>query len=205
MGKIIDLIIKNFEPILSELWNSIIFWRAITLLLVLFLMVSWMFRQKILSWLQKPQRIEHDRRIFTQTETLLTEHQLMEFLEQLGRDHSYYQNARGRLSRFCWFFEEVGNQYINKGLHRLTQQLVGDLNNLFDFLATNFFVYPDGQTGENTRLCMYPGLSPDREGSYGPVNVTRYTQYADQLDKFIQSSGQSYSKYRKAIKNILNI
>jgi hypothetical protein len=206
MKEIIDLIIKNFSPLFDAIWNSIVFWRATTLVSTLALLAGLKYREKIFDLIQLPKKIEHDKQLFVESNNILKEQQLLEFIEELGADHSYYFESSRHISRWIYYFDEVGHHYINTDLHKLNQILKKDLNNLINFLALHFFVYPNhGQDKDNFQLCMYPELNIDRGGSGDPKEEARYRQYTKQLNEKLDLTEISYVNFRNAIKKKLII
>jgi hypothetical protein len=204
MGRLIDLLIQNFAPFLNKLWTCTLFWRSTTLIIFLLLGAAWAFRSKLSQLLTKPDRIEHDRQIFTKSEELLTERQLRHFLDQLMTDHSYYVEASLPIDRFCTFFDEVGNHFISQTLQSKSLELVSKLCQLRAFLGTNFWDWPPHQIG-NLRLCLHPELNVDRGGSSSVEHTIRYGHYAQQLERHVKAVEEALADYRQAIKRELTL
>lgn len=204
-GRLIDLLIQNFASFLDKLWTSILFWRSTTLIILLLLSAAWAFRSKLTRLLTKPGRLEHDRRIFTESEKLLTERQLQHFCEQLITDHSYYIEAALPIDRFCAFFDEVGNHFISRTLQSKSLELVSKLRQLRAFLGTNFWDWPPHQTGDNLRLCLHPELNVDRGGSSSVEHTQRYGRYEQQLYRHTEAVEEALADYRQAIKRELTL
>lgn len=167
-----------------------------------------LIRKYIKKWLLERDKIwrSHDQNIFLRSNKLLNERSLLDFLEILQNDHSYHTNNRINITRFCIFFEETGNQYLNKKLRNASVNLVVSLDTLTGFAALNFFVFPRKQQSQNLRLCMQPDCNIDRELMSGDKEaMVHYSELTKKLDDYIESTRCNLMKYRNTVRNILSV
>jgi hypothetical protein len=146
---------------------------------------------------------EHDERIFNASNQILSERHLIDFLDELETDDSYFLHECRPLTAFCEFFRETGNQYKTRVLKEHSGELLKALRELVTFLARNFFVFPKGQEDRNFRLCLYPNLNIDRDGEGTPEEMAKYNKFQNELDKKCENARERYQEYRDAIKEKL--
>jgi hypothetical protein len=173
--KIIELIEKIFHPIIQKSINRI------------------------------DERRKHDAARYYNIESILREKRLVEFLELLGSDHSYYSFSRMEFVSLVQYYSLISSHFIEENLDNAMKTLCASIEKLLVFIGSNFWVYPNDQKEENHRLCLYPNLNPDREGTNDPVEVQRYQEYADKLIDLIREVDVNYKKYRLLIKKELFI
>ncbi len=83
---------------------------------------------------QQKQTNEHDVKIFNQSNEILAEQKLSDVASfQLLGDHAIRDEDYSALTKWCRFFEQTGNQYLDKKISKENQQLVDDLLKLTDF------------------------------------------------------------------------
>lgn len=75
----------------------------------------------------------HDRDIFYQSNDILNEQKLEDFIVQLNV-HEYYENQVGDAREFCKFFYYESNKYINASLRNLAIELCNTLEKLSNFI-----------------------------------------------------------------------
>ena len=154
---------------------------------------------------RKQQEVLHDKEIFLKANKILTEEQVVEFIETLESDHSYYFDEAARLSRFARFLAATSNQFLTEPITERVRDFIRAFNELGEFLSYKFYVFPKGQTGPNTRLCMTPGLNMDREGDGSPEQAQKYEALTNQLEVLSRKVKQHYSALRKSAKIALVI
>jgi hypothetical protein len=203
MKELLDLLIKNFTPLLTDLWNNITFWRGGFLIFFILIVAGYKFREKIFQFYQKPVRVELDRNIFKRIDEILPEHFLNSFLDQLLVDHSYFIDDAHRFQQLDAFYREIGNHYNNPELHRRMTIFLTNLRELNTFLALQFFVFPSQQKADNVRLCMHPELNIDRAGFDVETGIEKYEELTTQLHYHVNQVSEKYSDYREFVKNKL--
>jgi len=150
-------------------------------------------------------KLDHEKAIFGNSNVLLEERELLYFLDVLQTDDAYFSNDLRKITKFCDFFREEGNQYIGGKLRRKCLELVNSLLILTEFLSLNFFVFPKSRQGPDFRLCLYPELNVDRAGSGNPSDMARYFKFQKELDSKIKLVRIAYRQYRAKIKGTLFI
>jgi hypothetical protein len=146
----------------------------------------------------------HDERLFREANDLMSEGNLLQLLDQLQSDDSYFMSQAHRLDKFRSFFSETGNQFIDPDASGKLQALLESLDSLLLFVARHFFVFPDSQNyTEDLRLCMYPELNVDRHGDGTKESMQRYCNFQVQLDKTAETVRNAYKEYRLVVKHYL--
>jgi len=148
--------------------------------------------------------IDHDRNIFSASNEILQESHLNAFLDILQTDDAYTDSGRKPVRSFCYFFEEVGNHFVNPEIAGTTSRLVISLKKLLGFLSQHFFVYPANTVEtKDWQYAMYPEFNIDRAGVGTPEQMARYSEFQEQLDEHCSTARESYKTYRKTIKYVL--
>jgi hypothetical protein len=110
---------------------------------------------------QQKQTNEHDIKIFRQSNEILSEQKLSDIANfHLFGDHSIIGDDFLLLTRWCAFFGEIGNKYLDKKINKQNQKLLNDLNQLTEFIATNFFTII-GQNPNNKSQYLKPDWNLD--------------------------------------------
>lgn len=88
---------------------------------------------------QQKQSNEHDTKIFNQSNEILSEQKLSDIPQfHLLSNHSINDSDYFALTKWCRFFKQTGNQYLDKRINRENQKLVDALFQLTDFIGYNF-------------------------------------------------------------------
>ncbi len=154
---------------------------------------------------QQKQTSEHDIKIFKQSNELLSEQKLALIASfHLLKDHSIADDDFYLLTKWCIFFSEIGNQYLDKNTARQNQKLLNDLDQLTDFIASNFFSIK-GQNPSNKSRYLKPDWNPERANDPSPEKTIKYNEYAKELKNMTEKVLRQYSYYRFAIKQNLKI
>src|SRR5574341_927216 len=154
---------------------------------------------------QQKQTNEHDVKIFNQSNEILTEQKLSDILNfHLLSNHSIDDDDFHMLTRWCRFFEQTGDQYLDRRINKENQELVDDLFRLTDFIGHNFFTIR-GQNPNNKNQYLKPDWNPERGDDPSPEKVAKYDEYAKELETLSKEVIKQYPEYRLAIKRILKI
>ena len=154
---------------------------------------------------QQKQTNEHDIKIFNQSNEILTEQKLSDIANfHLLGNHSIANDDFFLLTSWCNFFEQAGNQYLDKRISKESQKLLEALDQLTNFVAMNFFTIRD-QNPDNENKYLKPDWNPDWEGELGSENVSRYKEYAKELKDMTRKAIKQYSEYRLTVKRSLKI
>ena len=119
-------------------------------------------------------------------------------------NHSILNDDFFLLTKWCTYFGKIGNQYLDNKITKENQKLFNDLNQLTDFIATNFFTIR-GQNSSNKSQYLKPDWNPDRGDDPSPEKMARYDEYAKELKDMTITVIKQYGEYRRAIKRILKI
>ncbi|MCK5828143.1 hypothetical protein KAH43_06415 [Candidatus Bipolaricaulota bacterium] len=151
-------------------------------------------------------RMAHDASRFYEADSIMSERDLIIFLDQLQSDDSYFRSRRQALNRFVEFVSETGNGFLNEELADSRLALVESLETLSVFLLTHFFIWPERPVLDgDLRLCLYPDLNIDRNGSGGAAESRQYWEWQKQLDACAQSVREAYKQHRLTVKTVLLI
>jgi hypothetical protein len=146
---------------------------------------------------------EHDIKIFAQSNEILGEQKLSDIAHfHLLGDHSIVNDDFFQLARWCDFFEQVSNQYLDKKINKENRKLLDDLRQLVNFIATNFFTIR-GQNSSNNSQYLKPDWNPDRGDDPSPEKIAKYDVYAKELTELTRKALQQYTQYRFVIKKKL--
>ncbi len=154
---------------------------------------------------QKDKKLAHDINIFKQSDAILSEKQINELIGDLESNHSYRSNQDNRLNSFLSFFEDTSNIYEYKELNCHITTLKKDLEKLQYFYSTHFFIFPDYQTSDNTKFCMYPEGNVDRNWNGKQESKSNYEEKEEKLLELCIKTKESYKKYRLEIRKILKV
>lgn len=205
MDLIINVWKEHLSPLLNPLWESLILWRTLSLILITVFAVFIFYRNKLITFLFNSRSQEHDKNIFSASNAILSERDLIDFLDELQTDDSYWSSQFRQINRFREFFRESGNQYSINKIRKITKELLFSINQLATFVARHFFVYPTGQEGPDLRLCMHPQLNVDRDGEGAPDGMAKYGKLQGELDEKCEDVRNKYQLYRETIKSRLYI
>lgn len=150
----------------------------------------------------------HDKDIFLKSEKLMSERQLLNFLDQLEINHCFLEDQVRNIHDFCEFFEEESNRFIIEDLYHLSDELVEQLNSLSEFTVCNFFVFPETSSNleGNTRFCMQPEMNIDRSSRHiNAEKMLRYNELIEELYSHTNKVMNLYKKYRRFVKELLKI
>lgn len=150
-------------------------------------------------------QIKFDSNIFKLSDSILSEKQINELIGDLESNHSYRSNQDNRLNSFLSFFEDTSNIYEYKELNCHITTLKKDLEKLQYFYSTHFFIFPDYQTSDNTKFCMYPEGNVDRNWNGKQESKSNYEEKEEKLLELCIKTKESYKKYRLEIRKILKV
>jgi len=154
---------------------------------------------------QQKQTNEHDIKIFNQSNEIVTEEKLSFIAEfRLLGNHSIPDDDYFILTKWCRFFEQTGNHYLDKKIRKENQKLLDDLFQLTNFIGFNFFTIV-GQNPNNKNQYLKPDWNPDRGNDPSPEKIAKYSEYAKELEVLTIKTIKQYSEYRLAIKQNLKI
>lgn len=153
---------------------------------------------------RRQERAEHhDKELFSKSNAILSNVNVSEFLGVLAGDHSCREYDVECVTRYNDFLSDVENTFINPELRDTSELFLVSSRALTEFIGVRFFAYPDGQYGDNRRLCMQPELNIDRAGRVDPKTIEMYDQLSGELGGLVGNFRTNYSIFRLKIKDVL--
>jgi hypothetical protein len=196
-GFIQDAVKTHLAPVTQDLWESVIFWRSIALVLLVLLMAAYVSRNKLAQFLLRPKRRNHDTDIFRRSDAIMSETYLSSCLTSLSNSHQYRGADRNRLNNFLQFFAQAGNRYLDLRISRSLRPLLRAVSELSTFTAHHFFSHPN--PGLDV-FCLHPEHRGVLVGGQGD---DFYYRHAAELEKKIKSVEDRYEQYRSVVKKHL--
>lgn len=161
--------------------------------------------QNIVFRARKQQEVLHDKEIFSEVNEIMPEEQVVDFINNLINDHSYYSHEAARITLFARFLATTGSQFLTQPLSERARDFIKTSDELSEFLTYKFFVFPEGQIEPNMRHCMVPGLNMDREGDGSPEQSQQYDALTNELEALSSKFMQHYRALRASVKSALVI
>lgn len=154
---------------------------------------------------QQKQTNEHDIKIFNQSDEILPEQKISDITRaHLLSNHSIVDDDFYLLTKWCNFFEKIGNQYLDKKICKENKKLLDDLDKLTEFVAINFFTV-NGQNPHNKNKYLKPDWNSDWGDNPSSEKMKKYAEYSKELRSLTNEVLKQYSIYRLTIKRILKI
>jgi hypothetical protein len=188
-----DFVVKLLESV----WDCLIFWRFAALILAIGILAAWGFRKHIINLLLSQQKRSHDTEIFRNSDAIMSEVTLSDMIELIGSNVRYRLSQAEISKSYLRFFDEAGNQYIDKGLRNKHKKFLDGLEQLKRFSTQHFFVE---QIPAKDR---WLGLYPDLRYRGDPEGNERFREYMNQLYAVTDKIIPSYRAYRKLVKSKL--
>jgi len=154
--------------------------------------------------------IEHDVKIFNQSNKIISEQKLSEIIDlDLEDDHSINNNDLELLRNWCMFFEQTGNQYIDKRIAKANRKMLTTLKRLTDYVSFNSArsKFQDPRSGIRE---LRPDWDRDHDfhstSDVMPLEyVTKYEEMAGELRATTSKVRNQYYEYRLTVKQRLKI
>lgn len=151
----------------------------------------------------------HDKRIFENFSSIITENEFKDFFEQIATISIIEKPEFQLIRNMCDFLDSTGNQFLIKEIDEMAKNLLESLrltsSTLSQYSGSEYEEYVDEETKEIVQRFYYK-LNPDR--NYYPS----YEKYAEEkyrrgieIGKSIDKAIQAYTDFRKEIKKHLFI
>lgn len=138
-----------------------------------------------------------DKNQFLHVQNVFPEISFEGLLERI-ENHHYYSYDDGRMiSSFLDYVESKNDFFFSKEIAASFSGFVGALKELNCFISTQFFVWPNVESG---RYCLKPEFNFDRGGTGRPEEFEEYDRLVGQLNGYVDNSRDAYRKFRKAVK-----
>ena len=203
-GFFVEALKKNFGPLLRRLWESVGFWRTLSLTLfpLVFLVVyKFIFnKEQLAAFFLKEDIIDHDKNIFDGLNNCICEEQLVLLVRRLRGDNSCYPEELDWIVstlEFCSFEE---NQFISKHLQRTVVKLGSSMKELNEFCSTYFHPF-----GPGDQIVLLPDHNFERGGDGTEEQKKIYENAKAALEMRIDKVVEDYREFRKSVKSKLLI
>jgi len=144
-----------------------------------------------------------DRETFRNSDSILNERKLRDFLLGLELHHSYRLSEYLKVVRFWEYFELEGNKYTDPEARQLLDNLWYILDDLVIYLRLEFEQGEKSKKKKDSEFRLSPsGLRYLRDDE---TKVERIAEAESQLDKLINATRESYKDYRAGIRNRLHV
>jgi len=173
----------------TNLWNNVEVWRYISIFSILLLIF---YKKKIRFFNNKEEKIERDRSIFINSDLIMAENFLKEFLVELSINETFHKSKYDKIKDFCKYFEQEENKYLNNVLKSPVQNVCVFLSDLIKFLDQHF-----SEIHLHEIYKLYPDLKHDPNFDY--------VAFQKQLYKLCKDAEILYSNYRLTVKAKLSI
>lgn len=181
---------KTFYSVYVEnIWNNVDVWRYISMFSILLLIF---YKKKIRFFASSEEKIEKDKNIFINSDLIMTENFLKEFLIELSINESFNKSRYEKVKDYLNYFKNGDNTYINVTIKDSSKKLQNFLEELLDFLDKHF-----SEIHISDVYRLYPDKKHDPDFNY--------LSFQEQLYKLCRHAENLYYKYRLNVKSKLSI
>jgi hypothetical protein len=122
---------------------------------------------------------------------------IRQFLNDLVDDHSYRSRDQDYFHAFFNHFLLSENTLQDDATRGIFGEFVQTSTELEEFVATNFFIFPREQPGEdNYRYCLAPHLNIDREMFiYCKDKIAEYRLLSTRLHQLVDRTREAFEKF----------
>lgn len=184
-----NLWINIYSLYFDNIWNNVEAWRFTSILSLVLLIF---YKKRIRFFQSREEKLENDRNIFINSDLLMTENFLKEFLIELSINDSFHWSRCRKLRDFCIYCSRKENKYKTPELNESLQHLLSSLKELIKFTEEHF---SEIHIPEVYRL--YPDLKHDPEFNY--------LGFQEQLYKLCRQTENFYNDFRLNVKSKLSI
>lgn len=148
--------------------------------------------------------VEHDKRLFTDSDRILSEMKLQDILAELKLEHRYTIAMVQPILQLRSHLKQTANQFLNERLSEATNRLLSAIDDLDTFISYNFFPaivrYSDR---EEQAYYLYPDMDPARSRCGDEVDSVNFERYIGQLIDVANRVAVQYVEFRTEVKRIL--
>lgn len=191
-----QLLTKHFEPLLSPLWDSVLFWRSVALFVIVLFLSLCLFKNRVVAYLRREQYHEHDRKVFQKLNSIINEQTFRDLCLGIRDFHFFDRDQIEMLHSLEDHGIRTENQFLTPSLHRAFSMFHNHLDQFSTCVATVFFYVSD------TRSMLYPELRPYVEGADNPKRKI-YLDAEDEIARRANDVLASYETYRNEVKKVL--
>lgn len=145
----------------------------------------------------------HDTKLFQTSQEILTEKKFTDFFELLLSDHSCRTEDSSKLYKYAEYHLSPENCYQDEELQLAAVKMASAGNELLHWMSQNFYVFPEIQSSENTKLCMHPHWNIKRTPNATTESTKKYNESVDKLSKLSNNVISCYKSYKNLMKHKL--
>ncbi|MCK4995202.1 MAG: hypothetical protein KAS13_09200 [Candidatus Omnitrophica bacterium] len=191
--------------IFSLFWDSIVFWRSMSLFFIGGLILAFICKDSIKRALLKEDAYKHDKEIFRLFDLIMPENKLNDILGLLEKKYFYDEKSGDYIDKFRDSLKEESRQYVNAKIKKAAIALGGAIKLLGEFIDKNFVTFPDGYDGGTSPAGRYPNPEIDGGGNRQEKNENKFVDFEEELKILTGSARNKYQKYRSSIKQNLHL
>ncbi len=178
-----------YSMYIDNIWNNAEVWRYISMFSLLLLIL---YKKKIRFFHTKQEKIETDRCIFINSDLIMSQDFLKEFLVELSINETFHQPRYEKIKDFYNYFKQEEHKYLNMVIKDPLEDFCKNLSKLQKFLDKHF-----SQIHIPDVYRLYPDLKHDPNFNY--------SDFQQQLYELCKDAEILYSNYRLAVKAKLSI
>ena len=144
-------------------------------------------------------KTDHDTVKYQASQDILTEKKFTDFFEFLLSDHSFRTEDSSKLYMYVEYHISPENCYHDKELQFSAVKMASAANELFQWMSLNFYIFPEIQTSENTKLCMQPLWNIKRTANVTEEDKKKYMESVDKLSKLSNDVISHYKSYQSLV------
>lgn len=144
----------------------------------------------------------HDGRVFQESDEILHEYYLLDFLEEV-EDSSYIPVQIKAVVAFCEFLQDSENRYIHRDIRATCELLIEAFKRLFEFIEANYYGPCADRAGEYC-LSIYPDSGADVAiDELTAEEEEKWQELDNKRDELTEGIRNNYERYRRTIKSVL--
>lgn len=163
---------------------------VILILAALIFRLAWEWRPVIIS----DPNLEHDTRVTVRFKNTIDYNLIKNAIYNMETGHFYYREEVKQLNYIIDFFQDERNNYTDPKTNNFTDLLLSSTIDLRNFIACNFFVFPENQRDDNLRFRMHPELNIDT-GYPTPDEEAKYARAADDVGDLIDTFLENFRAF----------
>ncbi len=205
MNNISSIFMIKIIPFFQVAWNSIIFWRALSLSLLVMFFIAFLFKDSIRAMLLQSGRTKHDKELFHLLDLQMPERKLLDLLGKLEKDKAYEVKSLQFIDKFRASLKEQTRQYLNPKLKKTSILCMESLDKLRAFMDVNFILFPDETESSSVGQTMYPNPEIDGGGNDKQKDSEKFALFTAEMNTNIARVKKNYSKYRTLVKETVQV
>lgn len=176
-----------YNMYIENIWNNVNVWRFISMFSIL-LIIFYKKRIRFCSCINE--NMEKDRTLFVNSDLVMTESFLKEFIIELSINESFSKPRYEKIKDYIEYIKK--NKYIDSDLKTAQEEVYVGLKALLEFTENHF-----AQTNIADVLRLCPKA---RNG-----NDFNYTKFQSELYDFCNKAELEYSNFRLLVKSKLSL